>query len=64
MNHHSYMIVSSTVFLLVALMHLVRIVSGWDVTIGGQSIPLVASWIAAAVAAFLSYTGFRFAKRS
>jgi len=47
------------VFLIVAVVHLLRIIFGWEVRIGGVDIPLWASWIALVAAAALAYPGLR-----
>jgi hypothetical protein len=50
--------VTATLFLVVAIMHLLRIIFGWQVEIGGLSIPFWASWLAFPVAGALAYLGF------
>ena len=54
-----YAITSSIIFLLVAILHLLRLVEQWNVVIGGWYFPMWASVLGALVAAFLSYAGFR-----
>jgi hypothetical protein len=39
------MTVTATLFLVVAIMHLLRIILGWQVEIGGLSIPFWVSWL-------------------
>jgi hypothetical protein len=39
-------------------MHLLRIIFGWQVEIGGLSIPFWVSWLALPVAGALAYFGF------
>ncbi|MBI3046669.1 MAG: hypothetical protein HYY86_04000 [Candidatus Harrisonbacteria bacterium] len=51
------------VFFLILVLHLARIIFGWNAVIGGVSIPMWASWIAVAVAAFLLYQGYKFSKQ-
>jgi len=51
------------VFFLIFILHLARIIFGWDAVIGGVAIPMWVSWIAAAVAAFLLYQGYKFKKQ-
>jgi len=51
------MIVTATLFLVVAIIHLLRIIFGWSVEIGGLSIPFWASWLAFLWPA-LAYLGF------
>ena len=52
------MMVTATLFLVVALMHLLRIIFGWSVEIGCLSIPFWASWLGVLVAGTLAYFGF------
>jgi protein-S-isoprenylcysteine O-methyltransferase Ste14 len=50
--------VTVTLFLVVAIMHLLRIIFGWQVEIGGLSIPFWVSWLGVLVAGALAYLGF------
>src|SRR5437764_4484532 len=59
MQQKTYNIVTAVLFLVVALLHLLRIILDWPAQIGGLSIPLWASWLALIVAAALAYLGFR-----
>jgi hypothetical protein len=52
------MTVTATLFLVVAIMHLLRIIFGWHVEIGGLSIPFWVSWLGVLVAGALAYLGF------
>ena len=52
------MTVTATLFLVVAIMHLLRIIFGWQVAIGGLNIPFWVSWLALPVAGALAYLGF------
>ncbi len=54
-----YALVSSILFLLVAVLHLLRLVLQEDVTIGSWHFPMWASIVAIVVAGFLSFAGFR-----
>ena len=58
MNRKTYMTVTATLFLVVAIMHLLRIIFGWQVEIGGLSIPFWVSWLAFPIAGALAYFGF------
>lgn len=60
MNHKTYTSVTMVIFTIVALLHVARIVWGFDLTIGTWSAPLWLSWIGAIVAAFLAYTAYKF----
>jgi hypothetical protein len=48
-----FTIIGAILFLLVAAAHVYRIYAGLTVTVGPHDIPMVASWIGAAVAALL-----------
>jgi hypothetical protein len=63
MTSKSYCVFSAVVFALVALVHLVRAVMEWPITVNGYSFPVWASWIAFVVAATLSEMGYRAAMR-
>jgi hypothetical protein len=52
------MTVTATLFLVVAIMHLLRIIFGWQVEIGGLSIPFWVSWLGVLVTGTLAYLGF------
>ena len=58
MNRQTYMALTATVFAVVAIAHLLRIILGWQVEIGGLSIPFWLSWLAVLVAGALAYFGF------
>ena len=58
LNRKTYMTVTATLFLVVAIIHLLRIIFGWSVEIGGLSIPFWASWLGVLVAGALAYLGF------
>jgi hypothetical protein len=52
------MTVTATLFLAVAIMHLLRIILGWQVETGGLSIPFWVSWLGVLVAGTFAYFGF------
>jgi uncharacterized protein involved in cysteine biosynthesis len=58
LNRKIYMTVTAVLFLVVAVAHLLRIILGWRVEIGGLGIPFWVSWLAAFVAGALAYLGF------
>lgn len=62
MTVRTYAIVSSVIFLLVALLQLLRLAMHWDVVIDGWHLPLWASVVAVLVAGVLSFAGFRLAQ--
>jgi hypothetical protein len=54
----TYATVTAAIFLIVAAVHLLRIVFGWEVRIGGLDVPQWVSWAGFVVAAALAYFGF------
>ena len=56
--------VAVVVFTLVALLQLLRVILGWDVTVNGIAIPIWASAIAFVVSAVLAVMLWREAHRS
>lgn len=63
MTPKAYAATSGTIFLIVALAHLIRIALEWEFRIGGWDAPSWLSLIAVVAAGFLGYTGLRTASR-
>lgn len=59
MNQKIYNTVTGIVFLIIALLHLVRGVIGWPASIAGWNVPIWLSWIAVIVTGYLAYQGLR-----
>lgn len=55
----TYCRVSGVLFMLVAIAHLLRIVNGLPVQVGGYAVPMLASWIGLLVPAALAFWAFR-----
>jgi len=53
-NVRSYLVVSAAAFAFVAIAHVVRAIEAWPIEIGGWSVPVPLSWLAAIAAAVLS----------
>ncbi len=58
MTATSYSRLAGAIFALVALLQLMRAVTGWPITIGDMTLPLWPSWVACVVAAGLAWLGF------
>ena len=48
---------AAIVFAIIALLQLWRAISGYEIAVGGEIMPIWPSWIAAIVAGFLAYLG-------
>jgi hypothetical protein len=63
MNTKAYLIVSTFIFTVVAVMHLLRLVLGWSVVLGMTSIPLWVSMLAVLVSASVAIWGLALMRR-
>ncbi len=59
MKDQLYVMISGTIFGLVALLHLLRAVNQWPFQLGPWFLPQWASWFGAAIAAGLCLWAFR-----
>jgi hypothetical protein len=59
MNQKAFLAVSGTIFGVVGILHLGRILAGWPAHIGPFEAPMWLSWVAAALAGYLAVTAFR-----
>lgn len=59
LGQRTYNAVTAVLFLVMAALHLLRLVFGWAAQIGGVSMPMWASWLALLVTAALAWFGFR-----
>lgn len=62
MTQRTFSLVTAVLFFLMALLHAVRLLRGWQVTIEGAVVPIWISWIGLAIASYLAYQGFRLAR--
>jgi uncharacterized membrane protein YhaH (DUF805 family) len=58
LGRSTYLTVTATLFLVVAIIHLLRIILGWHVEIGSLIIPFWASGLAVLASGALAYLGF------
>ncbi|MBI3330979.1 MAG: hypothetical protein HYZ96_02575 [Candidatus Omnitrophica bacterium] len=63
MNEKTFTRVSAVIFSLVALLHLARLVLGWDAVIGGWGVPMWFSWAALGLAGWLAAAAIRLSRR-
>lgn len=55
----NYHLIVSILFLIIAILHIVRAVQGWAVTVGPIEIEMWVSYLAAFVALLLAYHGLK-----
>ena len=58
MNPNAYYLISGTLFAVVALAHLLRLVFDWPILVDGTDIPLWVSWFGLAVPGALAVWAF------
>ena len=63
MTQRIYPRIAGTIFGLVALLHMSRLLFGWEVVIGRYVFPVWPSWIGPFIAGYLAYEGFRLSRR-
>ncbi len=61
MSARAYLFISATIFALVGVMHLARVILDLPVVVGGKSFPPGLSWGGLVAATVLSIWGFRLA---
>ena len=64
MSQRTFSLLAGVVFGLIALGHVLRIVLGWSFTIQSFSVPMWASALTVVALGYLSYEGFRLARKS
>ncbi len=62
MNHKTFASVTGIFFLLVGVLHALRLIFGWSAIIGGIVVPLWASAVAIIIAAYLAYQGLKMSR--
>ena len=59
MSHKTFLAVSGTIFGVIALLHLARLLAGWPARIGACEVPMWLSWVSVALAGYLAFSAFR-----
>ena len=63
MDKNKSLMLAAVIFGVIALLHLMRAVFGWDLRIGGWHVPVWLSYIAAVVAGYLSWHMYKAGKK-
>ncbi len=64
MTQKTFSLIAGLIFLVIALMHVLRLAFEWQATLAGRAMPMWVSWVAILVAGYLAYEGFRLGTRS
>ena len=62
MNQRSFCLTTGIIFLVIALLHLLRIAFGGEAIVEGWVVPKWLSWVALVIAGYLGYEGIRLAR--
>lgn len=63
MNNKIYLRIISFVFLVIAVLHVFRLVDGWEAVINNYTLPMWISWVAILLAGFLAFRGYKMSKQ-
>ena len=63
MSQKIFSVVAGLVFLLIAIMHGLRLAFTWEVVLNGWSVPMWVSWLALVIAGFLAFEGLKLGRR-
>jgi hypothetical protein len=58
MKQAAFVLVTSSIFALIALLHALRLIYGWNVTIGEWTVPVWVSAVGFLIAGYLVFQGF------
>ncbi len=64
MSQKIFSLVAGLIFLLIAVMHGLRLAFRWEVVLNGWSAPMWVSWLALVIAGFLAFEGLKLGGRS
>ncbi|MBI2613889.1 MAG: hypothetical protein HYW62_03875 [Candidatus Levybacteria bacterium] len=62
MKQEAYIKVTGIIFSVVTILHVLRLILGWDVILGGWQLPVWLSFVGVALGGFLAYSAFKFSK--
>jgi len=62
MSQKIYYYTVSSIFFIIAVLHLTRIIYSWPAVMGGVLIPMWVSWAAVVIALYLAVRGWMFAR--
>ncbi|OGH24049.1 MAG: hypothetical protein A2698_00800 [Candidatus Levybacteria bacterium RIFCSPHIGHO2_01_FULL_42_15] len=62
MKQETYIKVTVLIFSVITILHVLRLIFGWDAVLGGWQVPVWLSFIAVALGGFLAYSAFKLSK--
>jgi hypothetical protein len=64
MSQKTFSLIATVIFLLVGLMHALRLFFRWHAEVNGWTVPTWVSWVGLVVALYLASEGFSLARKS
>jgi hypothetical protein len=64
MSQKTFSLAAGLVFLVIALMHVLRLALRWDVLVGGWAVPMWISGVAIVISGYLASEGLKFGNRN
>jgi hypothetical protein len=64
MRQKTFSLVVGLIFLLIAVMHVLRLALKWEVVLNGWSVPMWVSGVAIAITAYLAFESLKLCRRS
>lgn len=64
MSQKTFSLIATVIFLVVGLMHALRLFLGWHIELNGWSVPMWVSWIGLVVGLYLASEGIGLARKS
>ncbi len=59
MSQNTFSLVAGVIFLVMAIMHVLRLVLKWEAVINGRTVPMWVNWVGVPITGYLAYEGFR-----
>jgi len=63
MKHGAFLLVTSAIFAVIALLHALRLIYGWNGTIGEWTVPVWVSAVGFVIAGYLAFQGLRLKRK-
>ncbi len=63
MSQRVFAFATGAVFLLIALLHALRLIFGWEAILDGRVMPLWMSWVAIVISGYFAVQGLRLSQR-
>jgi hypothetical protein len=64
MNQKTFSLAAGAIFTAIAVLHILRLLFGWEAIIAGWVVPGWISWLAVVIAGYLAFEGIRFGRKS